>query len=125
LRNVILTPHIGGSTEEAQENIGHEVAESLCRVLLHGSTLGAVNFPQVDCPPANGAQRLVNVHRNVPGVLGEINGIMSRAGANIKAQYLSTDNKIGYLVVDIESVNSGMLAQQVAALPTSIQTHLL
>lgn len=125
LKNVILTPHIGGSTEEAQEAIGHEVAESLIRILSQGSTLGAVNFPQLDCPPLSGFNRLVNVHRNVPGVLGEINGIMSRARANIRAQYLSTDNNIGYLVMDIEQADSGRLAAEVAALNTSIQTHIL
>lgn len=124
-RNVILTPHIGGSTEEAQEAIGLEVAESLVRIMKNGSTLGAVNFPQVDCPPTNGAQRLVNVHRNVPGVLGEINTIMSKGGANIKAQYLSTDSVIGYLVMDIERSDGRTLADQVAKLPTSIHTRLL
>jgi D-3-phosphoglycerate dehydrogenase len=124
-RNVILTPHIGGSTEEAQEAIGFEVAESLIRVLKNGSTLGAVNFPQVDCPPAGGAQRLVNVHHNVPGVLGEINTIMSKGGANIRAQYLSTDSQIGYLVMDIEKSDGRGLADQVAKLPTSIHTRLL
>ncbi|MGE0762234.1 MAG: phosphoglycerate dehydrogenase [Bdellovibrionales bacterium] len=125
LKNVILTPHIGGSTEEAQEAIGLEVAESLIRVLKLGSTLGAVNFPQVDCPPVAGTHRLVNVHRNVPGVLGEINGIMSRAKANIRAQFLSTDNQIGYLVMDIEQADDERLAREVAALSTSIQTHIL
>lgn len=125
LRNVILTPHIGGSTEEAQEAIGHEVAESLVRVFHQGSTSGAVNFPQVDCPPMGEAPRMVNVHRNVPGVLGEINGIMSRARANIKAQYLSTDSKIGYLVMDVETADAAALAKQVAGLATSIQTRLL
>ena len=125
LKNVILTPHIGGSTEEAQEAIGHEVAESLIRILSWGSTLGAVNFPQLDCPPLSGFKRLVNVHKNVPGVLGEVNGIMSRAHANIRAQYLSTDNNIGYLVMDIEQADSLLLAAEVAALKTSIQTHIL
>jgi len=125
IKNVILTPHIGGSTEEAQEAIGFEVAESLIRVLTYGSTIGAVNFPQLDCPALSGFKRLVNVHKNVPGVLGEVNGIMSRAHANIRAQYLSTDNNIGYLVMDIEQADSSLLAKEVAALKTSIQTHIL
>lgn len=125
LKNVILTPHIGGSTEEAQEAIGLEVAESLLRILKLGSTLGAVNFPQIDCPPTEGAQRLVNVHLNVPGVLSEINGLVSKARANIRAQYLSTDPNIGYLVMDIENVDGEKLAAEVAGLKTSIQTRLL
>lgn len=124
LPNVILTPHIGGSTEEAQEAIGHEVAESLVRVLAQGSTTGAVNFPNVDCPPIDG-RRLVNVHRNVPGVLGEINGLVSKAGANIRAQYLSTDSRIGYLVMDLERADVDALAQAVARLPTSIRTRVV
>lgn len=126
LKNVILTPHIGGSTEEAQEAIGFEVAESLIRVLQLGSTHGAVNFPHVDCPPPlEGAHRLINVHRNVPGVLGEINGIFSKAKANIRAQFLSTDNNIGYLIVDVERADSHMLSSEVAKLATSIQTHVI
>lgn len=124
LNNVILTPHIGGSTEEAQEAIGGEVSQSLLRFLTRGSTLGAVNFPQVDVPPAEGAQRIINVHRNVPGVLSEVNSIISRAGANIKAQYLSTDSHIGYLVLDMERADHKMVMAQIAALPTSIKTFL-
>lgn len=125
LPNVILTPHIGGSTEEAQEAIGHEVAESLVRALGIGSTLGAVNFPNVDCPPLSVGRRLVNVHRNVPGVLGEINGLVSKAGANIRAQYLSTDSKIGYLIMDLERADIDALAMAVAKLPTSIRTRVV
>lgn len=125
LKNVILTPHIGGSTEEAQEAIGHEVAESLVRILRQGSTLGAVNFPQIDCPARPGASRILNVHRNVPGVLGEINGIVSKAGANIRAQYLSTDSEIGYLVLDMERGDTGQIAGQIASLKTSIKTRIL
>jgi D-3-phosphoglycerate dehydrogenase / 2-oxoglutarate reductase len=126
LRNVILTPHIGGSTEEAQENIGHEVSESLFRVITQGTTLGAVNFPQIDCPPLREGFRLINVHRNVPGVLSTINGIVSSAGLNIQAQYLSTDPHIGYLIMDLERGNGEALCAEVAALKTSIRTrHLL
>ncbi len=125
LSNVILTPHIGGSTEEAQEAIGHEVAESLVRVLKHGSTLGAVNFPNVDCPQVYEGKRLVNVHKNVPGVLGGINGLVSKAGANIRAQYLSTDQHIGYLVMDLERADVDALAKAVAKLPTSIRTRVV
>ncbi len=122
LKNVILTPHIGGSTEEAQEAIGHEVSQSLISFLKLGVTMGAVNFPQVNVPPKNGGYRLINVHKNIPGVLGQINGIVSAAGVNIKAQYLSTDPHIGYVVMDMEADNADSVVKQVAQLPTSIKT---
>jgi D-3-phosphoglycerate dehydrogenase len=125
LKNVILTPHIGGSTEEAQESIGVEVSASLIQFLSDGATRGAVNFPNVDVPPPIAPVRLINTHRNVPGVLGEINGIVSRAKANIRAQYLSTDPEIGYLVMDIENVDGKSLCDQVAALKTSLKTRVV
>lgn len=125
LPNVILTPHIGGSTEEAQEAIGQEVAESLIRYLRYGQSLGAVNFPNIDAPLVPDAHRLVNVHKNVPGVLSEINSIVSKAGANIKAQYLSTDPHIGYLVMDMEKADADIVAKQVKQLATSICTRVL
>lgn len=123
--NVILTPHIGGSTEEAQEAIGQEVSHSLIRFLRQGTTTGAVNFPQVEVPPLIEGVRLVNVHKNVPGVLGEINGLVSEKGANIKAQYLSTDAHIGYLVMDLEVAQADDLAKRIDALDTTIQTRII
>jgi D-3-phosphoglycerate dehydrogenase / 2-oxoglutarate reductase len=123
MSNVFLTPHIGGSTEEAQYAIGLEVAESFRRFLKVGSTSGAVNFPQVDLPVNKGSHRLLNVHRNEPGVLGEINGVVSRYGANIQAQYLSTEAKIGYLVMDIETKKAEPLIHEISALPRSIKTR--
>ena len=123
--NVILTPHIGGSTEEAQYAIGVEVAESFRRYLKIGSTSGAVNFPNVDLPLGHKASRLLNVHRNEPGVLGEINGIVSSAGANIQAQYLSTDEKIGYLVMDLETANVKDLSKKIQGLSRSLRTRVL
>jgi D-3-phosphoglycerate dehydrogenase len=124
LRNVILTPHIGGSTEEAQASIGEEVAHSLGRFLLTGFSLGAVNFPQLNIPPKDaGITRLINVHKNVPGVLGEINGLVSKAGANIRAQYLSTATQIGYVVMDLELDAPEKLIGEVAGLATSIKTR--
>jgi D-3-phosphoglycerate dehydrogenase len=125
LDNVLLTPHIGGSTEEAQKAIGFEVAASFLRFLQIGSTSGAVNFPQVDLPPQEGAQRILNVHRNEPGVLGEVNGVVSQMGANIRAQYLATDSRIGYLVMDIENVTGFSLAQKIESLPRSIKTRVV
>lgn len=126
LRNVILTPHIGGSTEEAQEAIGREVSLSLSMFVQNGLTLGAVNFPQVNVPPKEaGVARLINVHRNVPGVLGEINGIVSKAGCNIRAQYLSTDIQIGYLVMDMEQGKPNEVYERVNQLATSIKTRMV
>lgn len=126
VRNVLLTPHIGGSTEEAQEAIGREVAASLTHFLRDGATLGAVNFPNINVPTKDvGVARLVNVHKNVPGVLGQINGIVSKAGANIRAQYLSTDQHIGYVVIDLELDQPKNLCDQIAGLTTSIKTTLL
>ncbi|WP_413290499.1 phosphoglycerate dehydrogenase [Bdellovibrio sp. HCB337] len=125
MSNVILTPHIGGSTEEAQYAIGAEVAESFRRYLKIGSSSGAVNFPNVDLPVKQGTSRILNVHRNEPGVLGEINGIISKEGANIEAQYLSTDEKVGYMVMDLNSHHAQQLADEIQALSRSIRTRVV
>jgi D-3-phosphoglycerate dehydrogenase len=103
LDNVILTPHIGGSTAEAQQNIGAEVAEKLIKYSNNGSTVGAVNFPEVSLPAHPGKHRLLHIHRNQPGVLSAVNGIFSGDGINIAAQYLQTDVRIGYVVADVET----------------------
>lgn len=127
LKNVILTPHIGGSTEEAQYSIGLEVAESFRKFLQTGTTAGAVNFPNVELVPKTNVTRLMNVHKNEPGVLGEINGYISEAGANIQAQYLSTDSKIGYLVVDLEmdkaKLSAAQLIDKIQKSSRNIKTH--
>jgi len=123
--NVFLTPHIGGSTEEAQYAIGLEVAESFRRYLKVGSTSGAVNFPQVDLSINQGSHRILNVHRNEPGVLSEINGVVSKFGANIQAQFLSTDAKIGYLVMDVENTDVAPLTNGIAGLSRSIKTRVV
>jgi D-3-phosphoglycerate dehydrogenase len=125
LDNVILTPHIGGSTQEAQESIGLEVAESIIRCFQWGATAGAVNFPQLDVTNPRGVGRIVNVHKNVPGVLGAVNGILSGAGANIIAQHLATDPKIGYLIMDIEGANVEKVSKDIAQLKTSIRTAFI
>ena len=120
---MILTPHIGGSTEEAQESIGKEVSESFVSYIQSGATNGAVNFPNVSPSKKKvGASRLVNVHKNVPGVLKEINDIISSSGANILAQYLATDNSIGYVIIDSES-DLGSDFDKIANLETSIKTY--
>lgn len=121
--NVILTPHIGGSTEEAQQAIGGEVAESFRRFLKIGSSSGAVNFPNVDLPVRPGLARIMNVHRNEPGVLGEINGIISSAGANIEGQFLATNQHIGYLVMDVLASQVQNVCDQINKLPRSIKTR--
>ncbi|MBN8537349.1 MAG: phosphoglycerate dehydrogenase [Deltaproteobacteria bacterium] len=125
LENVILTPHIGGSTEEAQYSIGLEVAESFRKFLKVGSTSGAVNFPNIELSFTEGVKRIQNVHRNEPGVLGEINGIISHAGANIQGQFLSTDEKIGYLVIDVETNKAEELAQEIQKSSRSLRTRLV
>src|SRR5512139_293015 len=125
LSNVILTPHIGGSTEEAQEAIGREVSAALIKLINAGATTGAVNFPQIEVPATKGAHRILNVHKNVPGVLRDINKIVSDNNANIRAQVLSTDPDIGYLVMDLDQDVSNDVKKQIAALPTSIKTRIL
>jgi D-3-phosphoglycerate dehydrogenase len=125
LTNVILTPHIGGSTEEAQEAIGKEVAAALIKFVNQGATTGSVNFPQIELPVIRGAHRILNIHRNVPGVLRDINRIVSDLNANIRAQLLATDPDIGYLIMDLDQDVSQDVKKAVAALPTSIKTRIL
>ena len=125
LQNVILTPHIGGSTEEAQEAIGKEVSAALIKFINSGATTGAVNFPQVELPFSKGAHRILNVHRNVPGVLRDINKIVSDFDANIRAQLLATDPDIGYLIMDLDQDVSQDVKRAVAGLETSIKTRIL
>lgn len=126
LPNVILTPHIGGATEEAQSSIGREVASNLLRNISQGSTEGAVNVPIVQPPPLGaGGHRLINVHRNVPGVLKDINRIVSASGANIVSQHLSTDPQVGFLVMDFDRALSTENIRDLQALPTSIRTRIV
>jgi D-3-phosphoglycerate dehydrogenase len=125
LKNVILTPHVGGSTEEAQEAIGREVGARLLDYLNMGVTTGAVNFPQVSPAPLEGSHRILNVHRNVPGVLSSINSIVSSMKANVTGQVLATDPNIGYLVMDVDRTLSEEVSAQVGALDTSIRTRIL
>ena len=125
LPNVILTPHIGGSTEEAQASIGVEVATSLIRFVNEGATTGAVNFPRIEMPSDPGAHRILNIHRNVPGVLKDVNRIVSDLNANIRRQTLSTDQEIGYLIMDLDQNVASQVRDAVEALPTSIRTRIL
>jgi len=100
--NVILTPHVGGSTEEAQERIGVEVARKLVEYGETGATLGAVNFPQVQLPTRPTGTRYLHVHRNEPGILRRVDEVFARRSVNIASQYLQTDGEIGYVVIDAE-----------------------
>jgi D-3-phosphoglycerate dehydrogenase len=125
LANVVMTPHIGGSTAEAQEAIGREVGAALVKYVNAGVTTGAVAFPHVDLPPTPGKHRILNVHKNVPGVLRDINHIVSDKGANIAAQVLATDPDIGYLVMDLDQDVSHDVKKAVGALSTSIKTRIL
>ncbi len=125
LPNVILTPHIGGSTEEAQAAIGREVATSLSRFLKAGTSTGAVNFPQVELTQPPSTHRILNAHRNVPGVLRDINRIVSDHSANIRAQVLSTDADVGYLIMDVDDDVSTEIPTEIAALKTNIRTRVL
>ncbi|WP_251975969.1 phosphoglycerate dehydrogenase [Salinicola avicenniae] len=102
LENVILTPHIGGSTLEAQENIGIEVAEKLVTYSDNGTTITSVNFPEVALPSHPDKHRLLHIHENVPGVLSEINRVLSENGINIAGQFLQTNDKVGYVVIDVD-----------------------
>ncbi len=101
--NVLLTPHVGGSTEEAQQNIGLEVAGKLIKYSNNGSTVSSVNFPEVALPEHPGKHRLLHIHRNQPGVLSQINAIFSELQINIAGQYLQTNPRIGYVVIDVDS----------------------
>jgi len=123
--NVILTPHIGGSTKEAQENIGLEVASKLAKYSDNGSSLSAVNFPEVSLPEHVNASRLLHIHKNQPGVLTKINQGFAEHGVNIAAQYLQTDDKIGYVVIDIESADSVQALKALKAIDGTIRARIL
>ncbi|PVZ83051.1 phosphoglycerate dehydrogenase [Serratia sp. S1B] len=126
--NVLLTPHIGGSTQEAQENIGDEVAGKLAKYSDNGSTLSAVNFPEVSLPShAPNSSRLLHIHENRPGILTQINQIFAEEGVNIAAQYLQTSAEIGYVVIDIEATTEHAAAalQRMKAIEGTIRARLL
>ena len=125
LKNVILTPHVGGSTEEAQAAIGKEVTVTLLKFLNTGSTLPAVNFPRVEPAQLRGRHRILNIHRNVPGVLSDINTIISESHANVESQVLETNSDVGYLVMDLNRGVSEEVRARVSALATNIRTRIL
>jgi D-3-phosphoglycerate dehydrogenase len=124
--NVILTPHIGGSTQEAQENIGTEVAGKLAKYSDNGSTLSAVNFPEVSLPEhGERVSRLLHIHENRPGIMTRINQIFAEQSINIAAQYLQTTPDIGYVVIDVETDAENTALQLLKAIPGTIRARLL
>lgn len=123
--NVILTPHVGGSTQEAQKNIGIEVAGKLAKYSDNGSTLSAVNFPEASLPEFGGRSRLLHIHANQPGVLTKINESFAKHNINIAAQYLQTDDKLGYVVIDVETDDSQLALKELKLIPGTIKARLL
>jgi len=123
--NVILTPHIGGSTSEAQASIGREVAAKLIRYSNNGSTASAVNFPEVSLPEHPGKCRLLHIHQNIPGVLARINERFSRAGINIAAQYLQTTELVGYVVIDVDATASQIALDELNGIEGTIRCRIL
>jgi D-3-phosphoglycerate dehydrogenase / 2-oxoglutarate reductase len=123
--NVILTPHIGGSTLEAQANIGLEVAEKLVKYSDTGSTIGAVNFVEISLQPNETSQRFLHIHRNVPGVLRELNNFFASRSINISAEYLQTDPDIGYVIMETESKFDATVLNDLKKIPHTIRARIL
>ena len=125
LDNVILTPHVGGSTQEAQYNIGIEVADKLATYSDNGTTLSAVNFPEVALPAHPSAHRLLHIHHNIPGVMSDINRIFSENNINIMGQYLQTNDKVGYVVIDVAAESSMTALEKVREVKGTIRARVL
>lgn len=125
LENVILTPHIGGSTVEAQENIGMDVAGKLISFLETGSSTGSLSVPALSLPVQLDAHRLLHIHKNVPGVLGEINSKLSALNVNILGQYLKTNNQIGYVVLDVDKKTSAKALDELKSVKHTIRVREL
>ncbi len=125
LDNVIMTPHIGGSTLEAQEDIGAAVAAKLAQYTANGATVGAVNFPEASLPRYRGAHRILHIHRNVPGVLKEINRSIAAEDINVLGQYLATDTRIGYVILDIAKDVSHRLLDRIKGIEGTIRARVL
>ena len=123
--NTILTPHIGGSTVEAQENIGMEVAEKLARYSDNGTSISSVNFPEVALPEHAGCHRLLHIHHNTPGIMSAINNIFSDNNLNVSAQFLQTNEAVGYVVIDIEAEYSDMALSKLADIEGTIRSRVL
>ena len=125
LPRVILTPHVGGSTEEAQANIGEFVPSKLLQFMNNGSTYGSVNFPELQLPPLEDAHRLLHIHQNVPGILAKINNIFAKYNVNIKGQYLKTTNEIGYVITDISKEYADEIVAELKGIDNTIKFRML
>jgi D-3-phosphoglycerate dehydrogenase / 2-oxoglutarate reductase len=125
LSNVLLTPHIGGSTEEAQENIGEDVSIKLYQYLERGVSNGSHTIPSLSLPPVDGAHRILHIHKNVPGVLGAINTLLSKNKINIVGQYLKTNDEIGYVVLDVDSKLSKQAMALLKEVKETIKVRML
>lgn len=123
--NVILTPHIGGNTSEAQENIGFEVTEKLIRYSDNGSTIGSVNFPQISLQQNKDKQRFLHIHKNMPGLLKDINYVFTAKDINIASQFLQTDAEIGYVIIDTESQAGEVILEELKNIPHTIRARML
>ncbi|WP_019675470.1 phosphoglycerate dehydrogenase [Arsukibacterium perlucidum] len=123
--NVLLTPHIGGSTQEAQENIGYEVAGKMVKYSDNGSTLSAVNFPEVSLPEHKGRSRLLHIHKNQPGMMTKINETFAKHNINISGQYLQTVQDIGYVVIDVDSEDHELALNELKAIPGTLRARVL
>lgn len=123
--NVILSPHIGGSTEEAQEGIGNYVPERLLEYINNGSSTGSVNFPEIQLPLLKGSHRLLHIHKNVPGILAKLNAIFAKHDINISGQYLKTSEEIGYVIVDIDKSYSKEFIQDLKAIENTAKFRVL
>jgi D-3-phosphoglycerate dehydrogenase len=133
LDNVILTPHVGGSTEEAQAAIAEDVASKFVKFINVGTTTGAVNVPEVELPEQESSRdadrprrhRILHFHRNVPGVLSKLHGVVARLGANIWAEYLRTNEQVGYVVLDVDPLEGTALLDELKAMPETIRVRAL
>lgn len=125
LENVILTPHIGGATEEAQENIAIAISQKLIYYVNRGSTEGAANFPSLSLPPNENSHRILHIHENIPGMLSQINTIMGERKINIVGQYLRTTPEVGYVVLDIAKGYKNDLIEALKAIPGTIRARIL
>ncbi|WP_460951081.1 phosphoglycerate dehydrogenase [Pseudomonas marginalis] len=125
LDNVILTPHIGGSTAEAQANIGLEVSEKLVKYSDNGTSVSSVNFPEVALPAHPGKHRLLHIHQNIPGVMMEINKVFAENGINISGQFLQTNEKVGYVVIDVDAEYSDLAQEKLQHINGTIRSRVL
>ena len=125
LPNVILTPHVGGSTLEAQENIGRDAAMKLVQYMDRGATVGSHSVPPLSLPTHQNANRILHIHRNVPGILSAINTVLSQHNLNIVGQYLSTNSEIGYVVLDVEKSDGDVYLPDLKRIAHTIKVRML